>query len=393
MRRILAMARKEVLHILRDKRSLGVAILMPLAMVLIFGFAIDMELKNLPIGVLDQDRSTESRDLVRDMTSSGFIEVAHSLNDRGEIEPGFRRSEFRAAIVIPTGFGEKLGEGRESPIQVLIDGADGTTAATVDNYLTAVLLRYNAGLLESAAGGGAGVNQGGNGAGSGSAGSSTLSQSATIGRIDPRVRVDFNPELVSAYHVVPGLVAVILMMICALLTSIALAREKETGTLEQVLTTPVTPAQVIIGKLLPYTVIGAIDASLVLAVGAIVFGVPMRGSWLALSGYSFIYILIALSLGLLISAISGTQRVAMMIALVATYLPSLLLSGFIFELGSMPTPLRVVGQVIPATHYIRVIHGILLEGEAWFPKELAAMLALLLFLSGAAVRRFRATLE
>ncbi|MEZ4650213.1 MAG: ABC transporter permease [Candidatus Eisenbacteria bacterium] len=377
MRRILAMARKEVLHILRDKRSLGVAVLMPLAMVLIFGFAIDMELKDLPIGVLDQDRTTESRALVREMTSSGFIEVARTLNDRSEVEPGFRRSEFRAAIVIPSGFGEKLGERRESPVQVLIDGADGTTAATVDNYLTAVLLRYNAGLLRSADGGTA---TGG-------------AEHAGFGRIDPRVRIDFNPELVSAYHVVPGLVAVILMMICALLTSIALAREKETGTLEQVLTTPVAPAQVIIGKLLPYTVIGAIDAALVLAVGALVFGVPMRGSWLALSGYSFIYILIALSLGLLISAISGTQRVAMMVALVATYLPSLLLSGFVFELGSMPTPLRVFGQVIPATHYIRVIHGILLEGEAWFPKELAAMLILLLLLSGAAVRRFSATLE
>ena len=370
MKRILAMARKEVLHILRDPRSLGVAILMPLAMVLIFGFAIDMELKELPVAVIDEDHSPESRDFVREMTSSGFIVAAEWLDDRTEIELGFRQGRFRAAVVLPRGFSQRLGESRESPVQILIDGADGTTAATVDNYLGAVLLRYNRKLQT---------------------GTTRMTQSA--GAIDPRVRIEFNPELESAYYVVPGLVAVILMMICALLTSIALARERETGTLEQVLTTPVHPMQVTVGKLLPYLALGAIDAALVLGIGRFVFGVPMEGSWFVLAGYSLIYILIALSLGLLISAVSATQRVAMMIALVATYLPSLLLSGFIFELSSMPRPLQIVGQVIPATHYIRVVHGILLKGDSWFPHELAIMLVLLLVLTGAAARRFRATLE
>ncbi len=372
MNRIFAMARKEIYHILRDRRSLGVAILMPLAMVLVFGFAIDMELKHLPVAFLDQDHSPASRALIRNMTSSGFIVDAARLRTRAEIGAGFRSSRFRAAVVIPRHFARRLDEGQNSPVQILIDGADGTTAATVDNYLNTVLQQFNRELLNG--------------------GSSTALRASLI-PVDPRLRIDFNPELESAYFVVPGLVAVILMMICALLTSIALAREKETGTLEQVLTTPVTPLQVIVGKLLPYVGLGAIDASLVLAVGRLVFGVPMHGSWWVLAAYSLVYIMIALSLGLLISALAGSQRNAMMIALVTTYLPSLILSGFIFELRGMPLPLRLVGEIIPATHYIRIVHGILLKGEFWFGRDLAVMLVLLLVFTGAATRRFRATLE
>jgi ABC-2 type transport system permease protein len=372
MNRVLAMARKEVYHILRDRRSLGVAILMPLAMVLVFGFAIDMELKHLPVAFLDEDHSPASRKLILDMTSSGFIVDVARLNGRGEIEPGFRSSRFRAAVVIPRHFARRLHEDASSTVQILIDGADGTTAATVDNYLNSVLQRFNRALAGTSPGAAVG---------------------ASVVPVDPRLRIDFNPELVSAYFVVPGLVAVILMMICALLTSIALAREKETGTLEQVLTTPVTPLQVIVGKLLPYVGLGAIDAALVLGVGRFVFGVPMEGSWWVLAAYSLVYILIALSLGLLISALAGSQRVAMMVALVATYLPSLILSGFIFELHGMPLPLRLVGEIIPATHYIRIVHGILLKGEFWFGRDLAVMLVLLLVFTGAATRRFRATLE
>ncbi len=368
MNRVFAMARKEVYHILRDRRSLGVAILMPLFMVMLFGFAIDMELKHLPVAILDQDESPASRELIRQMTSGNFIDAVQRLRSRHEVEHGFRQGHFRAAVIIPRGFARQLERNPTAPVQVLIDGADATTAATVDNYLSAVLQLYTRQRQFGADGSAAAL-------------------------VDPRLRIDFNPELESAYFVVPGLVAVILMMICALLTSIALARERESGTLEQVLTTPVTAWQVIAGKLLPYVGLGAIDAALVLGVGRVVFGVPLAGSWMVLAAYSLVYVLIALSLGLLISAVSRSQRAAMMIAVVATYLPSLLLSGFIFELGSMPWPLRWLGHIIPATHYIRVIHGVMLKGQAWFPQELAIMSALLLVLTVAATRRFRATLE
>jgi ABC-2 type transport system permease protein len=211
--------------------------------------------------------------------------------------------------------------------------------------------------------------------------------------VDVRTRIRFNPELESTHFIVPGLAAIILMMICALLTSIAITREKETGTLEQILTTPVTPGQVVVGKLAPYVIVGAVDSALVLAVGRLVFGVPMVGSWWALAAYSLLFVLIALALGLLVSALASTQRVAMFAALVATFLPTMLLSGFVFAHASMPLLLRIVGQLIPATHYLEVVRGIMLKGEIWFPRQLAVMVAMLAVLILGATHKFRETLE
>ncbi|MFH1679293.1 MAG: ABC transporter permease, partial [Candidatus Eisenbacteria bacterium] len=192
---------------------------------------------------------------------------------------------------------------------------------------------------------------------------------------------------------VPGLVAIILVMICALLTSLAITREKETGTMEQILTTPVGPREIIIGKVLPYLVIAYLDAALVVGAGRIIFKVPMNGSWWALAGYSFLYLLVALSLGLFISSLARTQRVAMMAALTATLLPTLLLSGFVFPRASMPAPLRWIGQIVPATYYLVVIRGVMLKGRAWFPLEGAVMAGMAVLILRASVARFRTRLE
>lgn len=368
MRRVLALAGKELLHILRDARSLAVAVLMPLAMVLLFGFALDMKLEDLPVAILDEDRGPAARELVRGLTAGEWIQDAGRIHDREQVEQGFARGRFRAVVVIPRGFGEALAGDPVARLQLLVDGADGTTAATAERYVQSALALHGVQLQ--------------------------LREVGVIpSPIDARLRILHNSELVSAYFIVPGLVAVVLTMICALLTSIALTREKETGTLEQILTTPVAPAQVIVGKLLPYMVIGGVDAALVLAVGRWVFGVPMEGSVWVLSAYTFLFIVIALGLGLLVSAVARTQRVAMMVALVATYLPSLLLSGFIFEHSSMPLPLRVLGEVIPATHYIRIMHGIMLKGQNWFPVEGAILVVMAVVLLVASMRRFQETLD
>lgn len=368
MRAVIAIARKEMRHIVRDPRSLAVAIAMPVGMVILFGYAIDTELGNLTVGILDEDRSSSSRNLVTRMTSSGFIVDAGRLNSRAEIEPGFRRDRFRAVVVIPRGFAESLLREPVAGVQILIDGADATSAAAVDNYLNAVLALINRDIARNLHG-------------------------AAVRPLEARARIFFNPELESTNFIVPGLVAIVLMMICALLTSIAITREKETGTMEQVLTTPVGPGQLVLGKVGPYLLIASADAAFVLAVGHLVFGVPMAGSWAVLAVYSLVYLLIALSLGLLISALAGTQRVAMMLALVATLLPTLLLSGFIFPLASMPVPLRLVSRLIPATYYLGVIRSVMLTGRAWFPAEAGAMVAMALVLMGMAVRRFRTRLD
>jgi ABC-2 type transport system permease protein len=367
MRRIRAIAYKEMLHILRDSRSLGVAILMPLVLVVLFGFALDMELKDLKVGILDLDHSAESRELIRTMTSSSFIVDAGRLVERAEVEPGFRQGRFQAALVIPAGYGRDLAAGRTAQVQLLIDGADASTATTVDNYLRAVIERVNADLC--------------------------IEGSPPVAGPQPTLRILFNAELVSRHFIVPGLVALILIMICALLTSIAITREKETGTLEQVLTTPVRPGQVIVGKLVPYLVLGAFDAALILIVGRLLFEVPMRGSILALTGYSLLYVMISLAIGLLISALVKTQRVALLLALSMTMLPALILSGFIFPVRSMPLPLQGVAHLIPATYFLRIIRGIMLVGRDWYPLEGGVMLIMAIGLLTLATRRFGTKLE
>lgn len=368
MIRIWAIARKEFLHVLRDPRSLTVAILMPIMMIILYGYAIDMEMKNLRVAVMDLDQSAQSRSFVNDMISSKFIAASYGVSSRAEIEQSFKRAEYHAVLVIPAGYAESLASNTITTIQLLIDGADGTTAAVVDNYLNALVGRANRELAVE-----------------------------TIGDnrppIESRTRVLFNPELVSAHFVVPGLVAVVLIMICALLTSIAIAREKETGTMEQMLTSPVHPAQIIVGKVIPYLVIAAVDATIILMIGRLVFHVPMFGSWLVLGVYSLLYLAVALSIGLLISSVVDTQQVAMMLALMATMLPTLMLSGFIFPISSMPAPLQVVSQFIPATHYLQIIRGVMLKGESWFPLQagvLCVMTAILLLM---AIRKFKTRLE
>jgi len=368
MKRIFAVARKEFYHILRDPRSLVVAILMPLSMVVLYGYAIDMELKNLPVAILDFDRSVASRDLAREMSSSGFIIIVEQLQNRDQIELGFRRNKFRAAVVIPDKYGESIVSRPATPIQILVDGADGSTAATVENYLMAVIARINLQLANETFG------------------------SASF-PVQTQTRILYNPQLISANFVVPGLVAVVLVMVCALLTSIAIARERETGTLEQVLTTPVAPIQVIVGKVIPYLGIGILDAALILATGYFVFKVPMEGSWFVLAGYCLLYLLIALALGLVISTFARTQQIAMMAALMGTMLPTLMLSGFIFPIASMPIVLRGISHIVPATYFLKIIRGVMLKGQAWFPLEGGVLVGMILLSLGVAVKRFRGRLE
>ena len=304
--RIKALAVKELYHILRDHRTLAVIFLMPVMMVVLYGHALNMDIKHIPVGIVDRDHSSESRAVIRALNASDYFDIGAYFDTIGDIENLFRTRKIKAAFVIPKGFGDERTENPVSHIQLLVDGSDPTYGNAAVNYANALL----AGLVVSTPG------------------------AETLVPVDFRDRYLYNPDLKGANFIIPGLVAVIMMMVCALLTSITISREKETGTMDILLVSPVRPYEIIIGKVIPYVMLSLLDAVFILIFAKIVFGIPLRGDLVLLFGLSILFVYCALSIGLLISSIAPTQQVAMMAALVATILPSIILSGFIFPIFS-----------------------------------------------------------
>ena len=366
MRTILPIIRKEFLHIRRDPRTLTIIIIMPILQMMLFGYAIDMDVKEIRLGIYDQSRTPASRELVEKFTASKYFEQRETITCSSEIEDLFRTRKIKAALVVPPDFAESIKRESNTAIQILIDGSDANTGSIVLNSARQLLSE------------------------------TSLRWSSLPGPpLQVAYSIWYNPEQESSHFIVPGLIAVLMMMICALLTSIAITREKETGTMEQLLVAPVKPYQIILGKVLPYVVLASVAATAVLLVGRFWFKVPFNGSPLLLLILALIYLLTALSLGIFISTIARSQQTAMMIALMGTLMPSVILSGFVFPVRSMPVILQAVSKVIPATHFLVIIRGILLKGNSisvlWpFVLYLILLSMVLLAIS---VRRFKVRLE
>ncbi len=350
-RRILAIVKKEIRHILRDPRTLAIVFAMPVMMVLLFGYALNMDVKHIPIGFVDYDQTPDSRALIERFSSSEYFDRTVALQDIREVAGHIKNRSIKAALVIPKNFSRDVETRPTANLQLIVDGSDPTFGNATVNYSSAILSGYA-------------IRDDLNG---------------MSPPLDIRVRFLYNPDLEGSFFIIPGLVAVILMMICALLTSITIAREKETGTMDVLLVSPVRPVEIIIGKLIPYVVLGILDAVFILFWAKLLFAIPLRGDLGLLFALSVIFIYSALGIGLFISSVSPNQQVAMMAALVATILPSIILSGFIFPIFSMPAPIRAVTSLVPAKYYMTIIRGILLKSSTldilWGP-------ALFLFLLG-----------
>jgi ABC-2 type transport system permease protein len=329
-------AKKEVRHILRDTRSLIIAILMPVLMTFLYGYAINLDTKNIKLAVLDQDISKDSRELVSRFYQSGYFLKPKAVPLLSDPESCLRSGHAHAVLIIPPGFADALSQWSEFELGLLMDGADANVAAATASYSNMLLGRF----LED-----------------------RLPYDFELPGVVISQRVLYNPDLKSSHFFVPGLVAVILMMISAMLTSITIAREKETGTMEQLLTSPVSPRQIIAGKVIPYIALAFLDGILVLVFAVFHFGVPFAGSILLLLFFGLIYVTAALSLGILISTLVATQQLAMMGALLITVLPSVMLSGYIFEIKNMPAVLRYISNLVPAKYFIRIIRGVMLKGS------------------------------
>ncbi|MCX6826708.1 MAG: ABC transporter permease [candidate division Zixibacteria bacterium] len=327
---------KEIRHILRDPRSLTIAILMPLLMTFLYGYAINLDIKNIKLAVLDFEKSAPSRELIGRFYNSGYFIKPTSPVNLADPEKILKRGDANVILVIPSGLGKALITGSKYELGLTVDGADANLAAATSSYSAMVLQQFIMDQLPP-----------------------EVQMPGVI--ISPQVL--YNPDMKSSHFFVPGLIAIILMMISALLTSATIAREKETGTMEQLLTSPVTSRQIIVGKVIPYIGLALLDAILVLIFAVFHFGVPFIGSILLLLVFSVIYIIAALSIGILISALVKTQQLAMMTAMLVTVLPSVMLSGFIFEIKNMPALLQYITYLIPARYFLLIIRGIMLKGS------------------------------
>jgi len=334
--RLLAIARKEWIQLKRDPRSMALAFLVPLFMLLFFGYAITWDVDDIPLSLVDRDRTAGSRELVEAFEASGYFRIVEEVESDREAETHLVRARVKGVLSIPPGFDRDLRSRRHPTVQLLLDGSDANTATIAQNFADAIVTRHG------------------------------LEAMLAAQRVTPPFRLEprtwYNPNLESRHMIVPGLIAVIMSVIAAMLTALTIAREWERGTMEQLAATPVSRVEVILGKLLPYLLIGLFDVTATVVTGMVIFGTPLNGSVLLLGMMTLLFLVGALGLGIFISAAVKSQVLATQIAMVATYLPAVLLSGFLFDIASMPRVLQAVTFLVPARYFVTVTRGIFLKG-------------------------------
>ena len=371
LRRLKAVAKKEFLHIVRDWRSLVLALALPLIMLLIFGYALSLDVDQIPTYVYDRDNTPESRDLVHQFQGSRYFHILAYVNDYAPIEHSIDKSEILIGIVVPRDYSKDLLAGREVTVQVLLDGSDSNTASIALGYAGAIVEAYAARLRSDYQ-----IKKGGG---------------ELKVPVEPRLRVWYNSDLKSRNYIVPGLIAVTLMIIAALLTSLTIAREWENGTMEQLLSTPVRPAELVLGKLLAFFALGFVDLAVCVLVGVFVFQVPFRGSVWFLVFTSCAFLFGGLCWGIFISATARTQLLAYQMGMLSSFLPAFLLSGFIYSIGNMPRVIQLISYAVPARYFVSIVNAVFLKGVGiemlWWETLLLVLYAAIVFVG--ATRKMR----
>jgi ABC-2 type transport system permease protein len=344
--RVLAIASKEFIHIARDWRMIVAVLVLPLMQLLLFAYAISFDVRNVSTVTLDLDKSTASRAYLDAYTKSGFFDVQGTVTDLAEIDAAFNRGQARVAIVVEHGYGDAIAAGRTGSVSVLIDGSEPNSAQLGQTYAAAInqaLGRQALATWAEAQGLG----------------------SIRVGSVEPRIRAWYNPERRSADFLIPGLMIVIIMIVTIQQTAVTLVKERENGTLEQLLESPLTHSELIVGKILPWALLGVIDTITITAVAMGVFGIPLRGDVLVLAVGIGLFIICALSLGLVISAMAPSLESANIAALLVSFLPGFMLSGMAFPLDSIPAALQVVSYLFPARYMVEIARGVFLKGASW----------------------------
>ncbi|WP_396600365.1 ABC transporter permease [Algibacter sp. R77976] len=368
MKRFIGFIKKEFYHIFRDRRSLFILFGMPIAQIMLFGFAITNEINNVDIAILDHSKDVSTLEIINKISASKYFSINQFIEKESDIESIFQKGKVKAVLNFEKDFSKNLIKNNKVTIQIITDATDPNTANTISNYVNAILIQYQ----------------------------KELNKEIKIAyQIVPRTRMVYNPELKSVYMFVPGVMTIILMLVSAMMTSISITREKELGTMEILLVSPLKPIQVIVGKVFPYIFLSIINAIVIVMLSIFIFKMPIQGSLFLLALESVLFIITALALGILISTISATQQTAMMISLMGLMLPVILLSGFIFPISSMPLPLQIISNIIPAKWFIIIIKGIMLKGVGiqFIWKETLILIGMTIFFIGLSVKKYKIRLE
>ncbi|KXO01199.1 multidrug ABC transporter permease [Aequorivita aquimaris] len=368
MKRFIGFIKKEFYHIFRDRRSLFILFGMPIAQILLFGFAITNEINNVDIAILDHSKDASTEEVINKISASKYFTVKQILTREADIETAFKKGKIKAVLNFEKHFSRNLIKQNQATIQIITDATDPNTANSITNYINAILQNYQ----------------------------QEKNRAIVVEyQIIPQARMVYNPELKSVFMFVPGVMTIILMLVSAMMTSISITREKELGTMEILLVSPLKPFQVIIGKVVPYIFLSVINAVVIVLLSIFIFKMPLQGSLILLALESVLFIITSLALGILISTIAETQQSAMMISLMGLMLPVILLSGFIFPISSMPVPLQIISNIIPAKWFIIIIKGIMLKGVgmAFIWKETLILMGMTLFFIGLSVKKYKIRLE
>ncbi len=368
MRQFLFFVQKEFFHVWRDKRTLFILFGMPVMQILIFGFALTNEVKNSRIVVVDMARDDASRAIIQELNASRYFDLDAVLDHANQLEPAFQQGRIKLAVVFPAGFANELEHGHAATVQLIADASDPNVATTVSNYATNILMTYA-------------MNRYGN--------------TPPPLSIETEMRMLYNPQLKGSYNFVPGVMAMVLMLVCAMMTSISIVREKELGTMEVILVSPIVPIRVIIAKMVPYFLLSAVNIGSILLLSVFVLDVPIQGNLGLLVTECLLFTVTVLSLGLLISSAANSQQVAMLISLMGLFLPTMMLSGFMFPVENMPVPLQVISNLVPAKWFYYIMRDVMIKGLSfdYVWKETLILGGMTLFFMVVSLKKFKTRLE
>jgi ABC-2 type transport system permease protein len=364
MKQFLSFVRKEFYHILRDKRTMFILLVMPIVEIIIFGFALTNEVKNSKIAVLDQANDAATQQLISQISASKYFDLTAMLHNPDEIDETFKRNDAKIILVLPSTFGDDLKHFNTAQVQLIADASDPNTATTLINYASVIIKDFQQQLTE--------VKQ-------------------VPYSISTQIRMLYNPQMKGAYSFVPGVMAMVLMLVCTMMTAITVVREKEMGTMEVMLVSPIQPLKIVIAKAVPYLLLSTVNIASILLLSAFVLQVPINGSLILLVSEAILFTITCLSFGLLISSATDSQQVAMFISLTGMFLPTIMLSGFMFPIENMPLPLRLLSNVVPARWFYQIVKSVMIKGlditGVW--KETLILTGMTVFLLSLAIKKFK----